>query len=497
MSIWRRFLRVFDSSVEGVVGAWRVFGSESESLDAGLGDLVELMTDVARVTREHLRIKRVGVCASGPRTEERATSRYPLDREAQWFLRFTSGSREWRGWIEARNHGGVFALVNRALHDVGAPRRLHIVNKAHGGQDFWVALASIEDVQSLLDAGWVVDAAEPHVEHVLTHEGLRFFGHRPWRLSDKATVIEAVLAEDQIVHGLPCKGGTEVAITYEGTLTSATLSNEIGGERRRFRPGCEISFGEDPAEIGEVRLSGDHVIDGYPCRSGTVVTFQAGGALASLVLARDHAVGAARGPYRGRQVPAGSMLRFEADGSIESIDEPEEPAEASTTTRTVDEDCAIDGIPIRAGTRATFSSGRLEEATLAEDVELPIGPGDAPRARFAAGSIASFYSTDGALHVSSGTLAGDQSVAGIPCRGETIFEASSDGTVHRCTLAKPATLGPELPAGAEVWFDDDGRALYVVLPEDTWFLGFDALAGVCLELDDARTSVRRIVIEPR
>lgn len=526
MSLWQKVRRLFDSSVEGVVGKARVFGTDSECLDDGLASLEEFVRDVGRITREHLPIDRVSVTHSEPSPDELRSRR---EEDTKWFVRFTSRDRTWSTWFDERDHTKVLDLVNRALHEIGAPRRVHSVSAKTSGQEFQLAYCTPDDVQSLLDREWIVDCASPHVEHVLEIGGLRVRGHAPWRLDDKGDLIEAVLASDQVVHQVPCMGGTEISITYEGVLTMATLAQDLGAGTRVFKRGCVISFSEDPGEIGDIELAGDHEVDGHPCASGTKVEFQSGGALRSLTLSRATTFERAPRLYRGREIPAGSTLTFAPDGSVESVQEPagkrppepfDRPAAARperATARgivfaareetlftdegelwrgTVADDCVVDGVPVRGGSRVRLHDGKLAEATLGSDHELPLTSGEgAPTATFAAGTKVVITSRG---RVTEGTLAQDEVIGGLRCRGGAVFEPFSDGAVARCTLSAASEIGGvSIPAGAEVWLDHDGRPTHVALGEDGTFLGFDAIAGVCLELDPSRRAVRRVVLEPR
>jgi len=304
VALWRRVRRLFSNNVEAIVGLQRVFGTDSECLDDGVQSVEELVASVGRIVREHLLLERARA----------------LQEDRRWFVRFSAAGREWRTWFEPRDYGPVFALVNEALHHARAPRRVHVVSSRRGGQDFRVAFAAVEDVAELLAAGWIVEAALPNVPHVLEHDGLRFHGDRPYRLSDRGTVIEAVLSERQEVRGIPCAAGESVSIDYEGSLVSATLAEDVVLGRWTFRAGSRVTFWEGTERVPcEVALAEDHEIAGVPCAAGTTVTFREDGSLESATLSRVHA-------YRGREIARGSTLWFDERGAIESVDEPS-PAE--------------------------------------------------------------------------------------------------------------------------------------------------------------------------
>jgi hypothetical protein len=306
VSFWRRAKRLFSTDVEAIVGKDRVFGTDSECLDDGPSEVVHLLASVARIVHEHVRIERVSA-------------------DEEWTVRFfTASDREWTDSISPRDYGGVFRLVNEALHDAGARRRVHIVSRRQGGQDFYVACATIEDAADLLAAGWIVECALPNVPHVIHHDGLRFHGHRPYRLSDRGSVIEAVLAERQRIEGLLCAADEVVAVSYEGGLESAILAEDIVvGGKLTVRAGSRIDFWNARKRIAsEVTFVEEHEIDGMPCALGQSVSFREDGLLLSLTLARAHRAERGAGPYRGQEIARGSTLWFVDDGSIESIDEP-------------------------------------------------------------------------------------------------------------------------------------------------------------------------------
>ena len=69
----------------------------------------------------------------------------------------STASRQWKASFAPRDYGAILGLVNQALDNAGAPRRLHVVSKREGGQDFYVACATAEDVADLRAAGWIVE----------------------------------------------------------------------------------------------------------------------------------------------------------------------------------------------------------------------------------------------------------------------------------------------------------------------------------------------------
>lgn len=308
MSFWRKAKRLFSTDVDAIVGKARVFGTDSECLDDGPSEALRLLESIGRIVSEHLRIE----CAEATGSDE------------EWKVAFftSTASRQWKASFAPRDYGPIFELVNDALHDAGAPRRIHVVSKRNGGQDFYVACATTEDVVDLLAAEWNVECALPNVPHVIHHEGLSLHGHRPWRLSDRGSVIEATLAERQSIDGLLCVEDEVVRLSYEGELESAVLAEDVVLTGRfTIRAGSRVGFGNAKKRIpSDVELAEEHELDGFPCAAGTEVSFTEDGQLLSLTLARAHRLEDA-GPYRGREVARGSTVWLADDGSVESIDE--------------------------------------------------------------------------------------------------------------------------------------------------------------------------------
>jgi hypothetical protein len=505
VGLWRRIRRHFSNSVGAIVGEDRVFGTDSECLDDGIRSVEELFEPIGRVVREHLRPERVRACAS----------------ERRWFVRFFAGDRPWSAWFDPRDYSGVFDLVNAALHDGNAPRRLRVVTSRDAGQEFQVAYATPQDVADLLDAGWIVEAALPDVPHVIEHDGLRFFGDRPYRLGSHGHVIDAVLSERRVVQGIPCEAGERVSFVYEGGLSCATLAEDVTLGRYTFRAGSCVSFWEGGELVpAEIELREAHTIDGFPCGPGTV-GFREDGSLQELVLSRAHPLTKNAGPYRGREAARGARLWFDDAGTIESIDDPlpdggppvapfdrppgERPLRAvvhgvpilahedvelgpdGTVYRAiVAEDAVVEDIPLRGGLPVRFDDGHVAEATLSRVLSIS-------GATLAAGSIVELWEP-GAL--SRGVLASDQTIDGLPCRGGSEVQLFDAGGLAECTLREAVDIGGiRVPAGARVRRGSNGLS-HVALPADGELLGFAALGGVWLEVDAAGRRVTRILDAP-
>lgn len=142
MSFWRKAKRLFSTDVHAIVGKQRVFGTDAGCLDDGPSDVLELLVSIGRIVEEHLRI----VCPEANGSDD------------EWTVAFftSTASRPWKASFAPRDHGPVLALVNRALADANAPRRLYEVSKREGGTDFYIACATAEDVTDLRAAGWIV-----------------------------------------------------------------------------------------------------------------------------------------------------------------------------------------------------------------------------------------------------------------------------------------------------------------------------------------------------
>jgi len=270
MSFWRRAKRLFSTDVDAIVGKHRVFGTDSECLDDGPNEALHLLQSIGKIVSEHFRIE----CPEATGSDE------------TWSVAFftSTASRKWETRLLPRDYGPIFRLVNEALHHAGASRRLRVVSKRAGGQDFYVACATNEDVADLLAAGWNVECALPNVPHVLHHEGLSFHGHRPYRLSDRGSVIEATLAQRQSIDGLLCVEGEVVHLGYEGGLESAVLAEDVVlCGRFTIRAGSRISFWDAKSRIpSEVALAAEHELDGIHYAAGTTVSFAQDGSIESI-----------------------------------------------------------------------------------------------------------------------------------------------------------------------------------------------------------------------
>lgn len=208
MSFWRR---LFVRRVADLVGKKRVFETDSECLDDGPSDIDYLMTLITGIIHEDIVID--DLKGSG--------------NEKQWTVSFRTAGRIWTSNLGPRDYGPIFGLVNQALDYAKAPRRVHVVSTIRGGQDFSVAYASPSDVNDLLALGWRVECALPHFPHILEHQGLRFRGDRPWRLTSRASVLEVVLAEPCMIQEIPCASNETICFDYEGRLVRAIVTREI------------------------------------------------------------------------------------------------------------------------------------------------------------------------------------------------------------------------------------------------------------------------------
>ncbi|HSO38547.1 MAG TPA: hypothetical protein VLT33_38725 [Labilithrix sp.] len=450
MTVWRWLRRLVSTKVDAIVDDDRVFLTDSECLDDGREAVEQLFEPLGRIVAGDVRVERVKTAES----------------ERQWFVRFLAAGRPWDAWFAPRDYGAVFGLVNQALHHANATRRVHVVSSRNGGQDFYVACASVEEVAALLHAGWIVEPALPNVAHVIHHGGLRFFGDRPYRISARGAVIEAVLSEPQEVQGIPCAAGETVCFGDESDLESATLAEDVELGRSTIRAGSRVAFWNAAARLPcEVTLAGDHEIGGLPCAAGTSVTFREDGSLECVTLGRAHTTSESAGPYRGREIARGATVWLGQEGAIERVDEsPEDTRTASPPFDVPRAERAlrivVDGITIL---------GR-------EDVELSRS-GPEP------------------YRLQRGTLAFDQTLEGLLCRGGTEIHLSDVGRVAQCTLARDASVGGiEVPSGASIVVED-GTITHVRLPADGDFLGADALAGVWLAVDASRRRVTRVCDE--
>lgn len=234
MSFWRKAKRLFSTEVDAIVGKQRVFGTDAECLDDGPAEALPLLAALGRIVAEHLRIE----CPEATGGDD------------EWSVAFftSTASRQWKVSFAPRDYGPIFELVNEALHDAGAPRRVHVVSRRSGGQDFYVACATPDDVADLLAAGWNVECALPNVPHVIIHEGLSFHGHKPWRLSDRGSVIEATLAQRQSIDGILCDEDDVVALDYEGRLLSVTLARARRIEDAAIARGATVWFADGAVE---------------------------------------------------------------------------------------------------------------------------------------------------------------------------------------------------------------------------------------------------------
>lgn len=142
VSFWRRATRLFSTDVDAIVGKQRVFATDATCLDDGPSDVLELLDSIGRIAEEYLRI----ACPEASGSDE------------EWTVAFftSTASRQWKTSFAPRDYAPILALVNRALGDANAPRRLHVVSRREGGHDFYVACAAAEDVTDLRAAGWIV-----------------------------------------------------------------------------------------------------------------------------------------------------------------------------------------------------------------------------------------------------------------------------------------------------------------------------------------------------
>ena len=315
MSYWQRFRRFFapQRALDRIVGGERLFATYSECLDDGPSEVASLCESLARIVGDDLHIDRVHASATGE----------------SWSVGFFDGARDWRATIEPRDYGGLFGLVNRALHEKAAPRRVHIVPSREDDQCFHVVCATIEEVQRLLDAGWNVEPGLPTVPHVLCFGGLRFAGHERYHVQ-AGHVFEAVLSEGQTIQGIACAAG-RVSFANEGdeqgeskpVLESAVLAEDLRLACGTIRAGSQLSFWDVarriPAAIGLNEL---HDFSGYPCAAGSEVSFFEDGPLLSATLGRAHRVAPGAGPFAGRTLAVGSVVWLDRDGTIESVDAP-------------------------------------------------------------------------------------------------------------------------------------------------------------------------------
>jgi hypothetical protein len=250
--------RLFGSrTVEAIVGPRRVFGTDSECLDDGPGEVAAFARSVAAIVSECVQLEQV--------------------ESREWSLGFVAGGQQWQATFEPRDYGAIIHLVNEALHHARAPRRVHVVSSRRGGQDFRLACATPAEVATLLSSEWIVEPALPSEPFELKYDGLRFFGHEHFRVNVEGKVIDAVLAVDQTVQGLPCAGGRDVSFDETGRLSLATLAAATTLGRHTFSQGTQVMFREGTLLPEEVVLAAEQRFDGVTCGAGTTVVLDADG----------------------------------------------------------------------------------------------------------------------------------------------------------------------------------------------------------------------------
>jgi hypothetical protein len=146
-------------------------------------------------------------------------------------------------------------------------------------------------------------------------------------------------------------------------------------------------------------------------------------------------------------------------------------AHGRITDGTLAASTAIDGIPCKAGDRATFFwGGQLMECTLSRDADLsttittPEGAGQVRKLRCMAGDTIHMAGLRPA-EVEGCRLAAPVDVDAVVC-AERERILVSNGELSACTLAEPTRFGPlALPAGTAVTYYDRHRRTFKLPPQ--------------------------------
>ncbi len=143
--------------------------------------------------------------------------------------------------------------------------------------------------------------------------------------------------------------------------------------------------------------------------------------------------------------------------------------DSATYRRTLDRDETVAGLPAPAGSRIRFGD-KAHSSVIS--IDLPHVT--EIRGTRLAGNLRRYDKWGDLREVWSGTLAEDQRIDGLPCRGGAVgpdkdsFVFDQDGVVQRCTLAAAhELLGLTLPPGTTVMErGNDNKPWRLLLPPD-------------------------------
>lgn len=202
---------VFDEPAR-IVGRAQVVVMDGEGVDTA-EDYLPVIGEIAAITGGALRFEHVA-CYEDDDGERVVT----LRQAGRTWTGHVRGSTDWID--DAR----LLAIMNRALAELGAAKRLHSIHHERWGQELGVVFADEAQLARLREAGYTIEG-DP----------------------EPAPRADETLAADRVIHGLPFRAGTVVEYwrdpPFDEMAVTLAAPHDVAG--LALPAGAEILFRED------------------------------------------------------------------------------------------------------------------------------------------------------------------------------------------------------------------------------------------------------------